>query len=201
MIQNLILFSISAFILGSVPFGVIISRFTTGIDITKQGSGNIGATNVARSLGIKWGIVTLVLDFFKGFIPIYLCQKFFNWPEMSILIIGLTSLLGHQFSIFLKFRGGKGVSTVFGVFMAISPFTAIIAFLIFSGIVYRSDYVSLASIIAVSTTPILLLIEMKPIVYIIGGIVMAALICLKHKSNIQSLLKGEERRWRKRPAM
>lgn len=201
MIQNLILFSISAFILGSIPFGVIISRFTTGIDITKQGSGNIGATNVARSLGIKWGMVTLVLDFFKGFIPIYLCQRIFNWPEMSILIIGLTSLLGHQFSIFLKFHGGKGVSTVFGVFMAISPFTAIIAFIIFSGIVYRFDYVSLASIIAVSTTPVLLLIEMKPIVYIIGGIVMAALICLKHKGNIQSLLKGEERRWRKRPAM
>ena len=197
--QNLILFSISAFIIGSIPFGVIISRSTTGIDITKQGSGNIGATNVARSLGIKWGIVTLILDFFKGFLPIYLCQKIFMWPEMYILTIALTSLLGHQFSIFLKFRGGKGVSTVFGIFMALSPITALIAFIIFIGIVYWSDFVSLASIISVSTTPVFLLVEMKSIVYIIGAILMAALICLKHKSNIQSLIRGEERRWRKRP--
>ena len=201
MIQNLILASVSAFILGSIPFGVIISRFTTNIDITKQGSGNIGATNVARSLGIKWGIVTLVLDFFKGFVPIYICQKIFNWPAAGLCTIGLASILGHQFSIFLRFRGGKGVSTVFGVFIAISTIPTLMALIIFFGIVYWSDYISLASLSAVSAMPVLLLISRNSMAYVIGSFLMAALICFKHKGNIQRLLKGEERRWRKKPSM
>ena len=194
MIQKLIFISFSAFILGSIPFGVIISRTVSGIDITKHGSGNIGATNVSRSLGNKWGLLTLILDFLKGFIPVYICQRIFNWPEISFLIVGLASFVGHQFSIFLKFHGGKGVSTAFGVFTAISPFTAFIAIILFSVIVYWSGFVSLASIITVSASPIILLMEDAPTVYILGGVTMAAFICLKHKDNIQRLIRGEEMR-------
>jgi glycerol-3-phosphate acyltransferase PlsY len=199
MLQNLILVSISAFIFGSIPFGVVISRYIANIDITTMGSGNIGATNVARRLGIRWGIVTFVLDFLKGFIPVYLCQKIFAFPETGIFFVGLSALLGHQFSIFLNFRGGKGVSTILGVFLALSPVPTLIAIIIFLGIVYWTDFVSLASLTAISSAPVLLYVCMESMVYVMGSIVMAALIWLKHRDNIKRLRRGEERRWRKKP--
>ena len=190
------------YIIGSIPFGVLISRCIAEIDITQRGSGNIGATNVARELGIKWGIVTLLLDILKGFIPIFIFYHYLNYYSgIGLLIACLSIFLGHQFSLFQNFRGGKGVATALGVFIAVSPFSAITAVFIFIFTVYITDIVSLGSMIAACTMPLILFFSIESKYLIIASLIMAALICLKHKDNIQRLLRGEERRWRKRSVM
>ena len=114
-----ILFALAAYLLGSLPFGRLIGQRVADIDITQRGSRNIGATNVARELGLKWGIFTLLLDVLNGFMPVFLFGLFF--PDFGIgpSVMGLFALFGHQFSVFLRFRGGKGVATSLGIFLAI----------------------------------------------------------------------------------
>jgi len=187
------------YIIGSIPFGMLISRRIANIDITQRGSGNIGATNVAREVGLKWGLVTLCLDLFKGFIPVYIFYRYFNSSSgIGILIVSLSTLLGHQFSFFTRFHGGKGISTALGIFLALSPISAVIALCIFIIMVYSTDFVSLGSMIAACSMPLILLLSRGSKSLIFTSLIMAALICFKHKGNINRLLKGEERRWRKR---
>ena len=197
-----IIIPIIFYIIGSIPFGVLIGRRIAKIDITQRGSGNIGATNVARELGIKWGIITLVLDLLKGFIPIFIFYRYLNsFSGIGLLIVCLSVFLGHQFSFLQRFRGGKGVATALGIFIAISPFSSIIAILIFIVTVYITDIVSLGSMIAACAMPLILFLSIESKYLIITSLIMAALICLKHKDNIQRLLRGEERRWRRRSVM
>jgi glycerol-3-phosphate acyltransferase PlsY len=186
-----------SYLICSIPFGKIISRKVADIDITQRGSRNIGATNVARELGFKWGMFTLVFDMLKGFVPITLFN--FSFPNFGIggSIIGLASLLGHQFSIYQRFRGGKGVATALGIYLALSPFNSLIAVVFFVILVYVSDFVSLGSIFSASLMPFLLLLSGESRTIIITSLLVTALICLKHKDNIQRLRKGKERRWRK----
>ncbi|MFC1868048.1 glycerol-3-phosphate 1-O-acyltransferase PlsY [Thermodesulfobacteriota bacterium] len=197
-----ILIPIASFFIGSIPFGALISQRVAKIDITRKGSGNIGATNVARELGLKWGLVTLALDLLKGFTPTYIFSHYFNaYNETGLFIVCLAILLGHQYSPLQKFRGGKGVATALGIFLAISPVLALIALLIFVVTVYASDFVSLGSMIAACAMPLSLLLHRKSDHLVVASLIMAALICLKHRDNIRRLLSGEERRWRKRPVM
>jgi len=195
-----VLVPIVCFFIGSIPFGVLISRRVASIDITQRGSGNIGATNVARELGLKWGLATLALDILKGFSPVYIFSHYFNTgDETGIFIVCLALLLGHQYSPFQKFRGGKGVATALGIFLAVSPLMALIAVAIFVITVYTSDFVSLGSMVSACAMPLSLLLYHKSGHLVVASLVMAALICLKHGDNIRRLLRGEERRWRKRP--
>ena len=168
-----------------------------GIDITRKGSGNVGATNVARVIGFKWGILTLFLDALKGFIPVYLFRSFSSGFEIGFAVVVMASLLGHQFSIFQKFRGGKGVATALGIYLAISPGYTLIVVLFFVLMVYFSNYVSLGSILSAALMPLLLLISGEPKLSVITALVMAALIWLKHKENFERLFRGQERGWRK----
>ena len=103
-----LLYLAGAFLLGAVPFGKIIAWLAAGVDIARQGSGNIGATNVARTMGVKWGLLTLFLDALKGFVPVFLFSYLFPESMLGPSLVGLCALLGHQFSPFLRFRGGKG---------------------------------------------------------------------------------------------
>jgi len=193
---------LAAYLLGSVPFGKLISKRVAHIDITKRGSGNIGATNVAREIGIKWGLLTLLLDVLKGFIPVILFARYVSQAapghEIGLSAVGLSALLGHQFSFFLRFRGGKGVGPALGIYLAISPLSALLALLFFILIVYKWDFVSLGSIISVAAVPILLAIFGKPLPVFIGAVIAATLICLKHRENIQRLVNGQEIKWRDR---
>lgn len=193
-----VLFLPAAYLIGSIPFGSIISRKIASIDITDRGSGNIGATNVARELGLKWGIVTLVLDLLKGFIPVYLVNYHIILGNIGLILVCISSLLGHQFSIFLKFRGGKGVATAAGIFLALSPGSLSIAVLIFILTIYLSDIISAGSMLAACSMPLILFLSGKSFYLIIASFVMAVLICLAHKDNIKRILKGEERKWRDR---
>ena len=189
-----LLFPLSAYLLCAIPFGKLISRKVAGIDITRQGSGNVGATNVARVIGFKWGILTLVLDALKGFIPAYLCRTFSSGSGTALMVVVLASLLGHQFSIFQKFRGGKGVATALGIYLAISPGYTLIVAGFFVLTVYLFNFVSLGSLLSALLMPILLLFSGGPRLNVITAFIMAALIWIKHKENIKRLFKGEEKK-------
>jgi glycerol-3-phosphate acyltransferase PlsY len=191
----------ASFLLGAVPSGRLIGRGVARIDITQRGSGNIGATNVAREVGLKWGIVTLALDLIKGFIPVFFFLRFYPHSQFALALVGVSALIGHQFSIFLRFRGGKGVATALGIYLAISPFNALIALCGFVVIVYISDFVSLASMLSACIMPILFVMTGKPLAMTLASLLMAGLICFRHKDNIGRLVRGEERKWRKRQAM
>jgi glycerol-3-phosphate acyltransferase PlsY len=195
--MSLIIFSLAAYLLCSIPFGKLLSRRVAGIDITRKGSGNVGATNVARIIGFKWGIITLLLDALKGYIPVYLYRSFSSGFEVGLGVVVMASLVGHQFSVFQRFRGGKGVATALGIYVAILPGYTLIVVLFFVLVVSLSGYVSLGSILSASLMPILLLFSGKPKLSVITASVMAALICVKHKENIERLLRGQERGWRK----
>ena len=191
---------ILSYIIGSIPFGALVSLNIAKVDITKRGSGNIGATNVARELGIKWGLITLVLDIIKGFLPAYTFHLYFSdfiHFEIGLAIVSISTLLGHQFSLFKRFKGGKGVATALGIFFAISPIPAIITVAIFVITVYISDYVSLGSLLASWAMPLILLVFGESKIMIIISVSIGIMIFLKHWGNIQRLIKGDERRWRK----
>ncbi len=202
MVSQLLYWAPAAYLLGSVPFGKLISKKAAHIDITNRGSGNIGATNVAREVGIKWGLLTLLLDVLKGFIPVILFARYASQAaplqEFGLSAVGLSALLGHQFSLFLRFRGGKGVGTALGIYLGISPLSSLLAILLFFIVVTKWNFVSLGSISAAAAMPILLSIFGKPLPVFIGALVAAALICIKHMDNIHRLVKGKERKWRER---
>jgi glycerol-3-phosphate acyltransferase PlsY len=202
MVSQLFYWAPAAYLLGSVPFGKLISKKAARIDITNRGSGNIGATNVAREIGIKWGLLTLLLDVLKGFIPVILFARYASQTapgqEFGLSAVGLAALLGHQFSLFLKFRGGKGVGTAFGIYLGISPLCSLLAVLIFFVIVHKWNFVSLGSISSAAAMPILIAIFGNPLPVFIGAVIAAALIFIKHMDNIHRLVKGKERKWKER---
>ncbi len=192
---------IGAYLLGSIPFGVLISQKVARLDITKAGSGNIGATNVAREVGLKWGVITLVADVLKGFIPVvlarYLLGSSIEMNEALKGMIGLTALLGHQFPVYSHFRGGKGVATCLGVFLAISPISCLFSGVMFFILVALWRYISLGSILGALTMPIWLYLTGHSTFMILPSLVMSLLITFQHRGNIQRLIQGNERRWEK----
>lgn len=199
-----VLFIVGAYLAGSIPFGAFIARIVARIDITQHGSGNIGATNVARSVGLKWGILTLVLDALKGFGPAALFQSHFGGvdggpaPALGLAAVALASLVGHQFSVFGRFRGGKGVATALGAYLAISPLACLAGLAVFIVVVRIWDFVSLGSMTAALLGPLLFwLLDGRGPIILSGGI-MALLICFQHRQNIRRLIKGTESKWRQR---
>jgi glycerol-3-phosphate acyltransferase PlsY len=192
---------LGTYLLCSIPFGKLLASAVGRIDITKKGSGNIGATNVARQLGTKWGMLTLTLDVLKGFFPAALFRYLqpesgpvFQW---ELAAVSLIAVLGHQFSAFLSFRGGKGVATALGVFMAISPLPSLLTLLVFILIVTISRFVSLGSMVSAFALPIFLFLFGEPEAVFIASILVAILICVRHRDNLRRLSRGEETKWRK----
>jgi len=183
-----------AYLFGSIPTGVMLSRQFGKIDIRKEGSGNIGATNVYRTLGKKLGVLTLLGDVLKGMIPVITAI----WLLKSEVWIGLTALsafIGHICPVFLKFKGGKGIATALGVFVFIVPGAILLAFLAFAGALYKWRYVSLSSMVAVVSLPIWIILLSYSNIYAICSIIIACLVVYRHKENIQRLIKKEESRF------
>ncbi len=180
-----------AYLLGSVLFGDIIARLK-GVNLREVGSGNVGATNVSRALGKKFGVLVFFLDMLKGFIPTYLALSFYGIESKAVLFVGVASVLGHMFSIFDGFRGGKGVATAFGVVLAISFKLALLMLLVWGAVLYKKRFVSLASITASAVSPILFLIGGYPFHLFLMALVIAGLIIYKHRPNIERLLSGQE---------
>jgi glycerol-3-phosphate acyltransferase PlsY len=191
-----IFIALFGYLFGSIPTGVLLTKFFSKVDPRKVGSKNIGATNIFRTAGKTLGILTLVGDIFKGMIPIGIAIQF-NVSDLWIAIVGLSSFLGHIFPIFLGFRGGKGVATALGVYVVISPIAVLIEFLVFAGIVWRWRYVSLGSISCATTIPILIaFFRSDSQAYFILSVIIAALILYRHQSNISRLLQGTENKWK-----
>ncbi len=192
--KSLILYLLITYLIASIPFGYIVGKLF-GKDITKEGSGNIGATNVARTIGKKAGLLVLFLDALKGFIPVYYAHHYFFYNSKAIMLVAITAIIGHCFSIFMGFRGGKGVATGFGVLLALSPLSAFIVFLFWLGVFLVSGYVSLASILASSIAWVVIYYIEKDIYISFAALVVSIIIVLKHSSNIERLIKGTESRF------
>ncbi len=200
MTISIILALFLSYLVGAIPFGLLFSR-AVGKDVRKEGSGNIGATNVNRVLGKKLGILTLLCDVAKGFIPVYLAGLFLPPAENRILYIGLCGLagvLGHMFSPYLKFQGGKGVATALGVFLYFSPLSILMALVLFIAVVAISGFVSAGSLAASGLIPLFLWYLGAPMATTLVALCIALLIWCKHHSNIGRLLKGQEKSWKKK---
>jgi acyl phosphate:glycerol-3-phosphate acyltransferase len=202
MLNQTLYFALGAYILGAVPFGKIIARMAAQIDITKKGSKNIGATNVARELGLKWGLLTLALDVLKGLVPTLVFSAcFFRGDissQMALAVVSLCPLLGHQFSIFMGFRGGKGVATALGVYLALSPIACALGLFVFLLTVLKWDFISLGSMVSAGSVPIFLTLLHQPKPVVFASVIMAALIYFRHGENVLRLVRGEERKWNRR---
>ena len=189
-----------AYILGSVPNALWIGKVFKGIDIREHGSRNTGSTNAARVLGAKLGILTLILDVSKGLVPtlmaILLKADFFeNLTRISNLdyvLVGICAILGHVFSIFMNFKGGKAVATTLGVFLILVPKAILFAAIVFFVVFAISRYVSLSSVLAAISLPIFIYFLYQQTIYVILGILIAILIAVKHRSNIERLKNGTE---------
>ena len=185
---------IASYVLGSVPFGLLIVKSWKGIDIRKFGSGNIGATNVLRTAGKGPAAVVFVADVLKGLIPVMVARRLFPDTPWMAVSAGLLAMIGHTLSIFLGFRGGKGVATGLGIFVGLEPRAAGIAFGIWLVVLGLTKYVSLASMIGAVSIPVLMFAFGMPAAYKAFGVFAAAFVLLKHRSNITRLLQGKESR-------
>ncbi|GFO56246.1 glycerol-3-phosphate acyltransferase [Geomonas sp. Red276] len=185
---------VCAYLLGSIPTGLLLAQ-AFGVNIRETGSGNIGATNVYRTLGRKVGILTLLGDCLKGLIPV-LVAKALHLPDIWIASIGLAAFLGHVYTVFLGFKGGKGVATALGVFLAASPLSVLVALFVFVIVVYKSRYVSLASITAAAVIPALVAAIERTPEMIVMSVIIAALVIYKHKENISRLRAGTENKFK-----
>jgi glycerol-3-phosphate acyltransferase PlsY len=188
---------VAAYLLGSIPFGVILARLFAGTDVRKAGSGNIGATNVARVVGPLAGVLTLVLDAAKGAAAVLLAERLSNDNATWMMIAGLAALVGHCYPVWLKFKGGKGVATAAGIFAALCPLACLAAVILFVLVVIFWRYVSLGSISAAAAMPLLIYFwwaphHAPPLVITIGTLAVAALVIYKHDGNLQRLVEGAE---------
>jgi len=180
----------AAYLLGAAPCGVLIAR-ANNIDIREHGSGNIGATNVARTLGKKQGLLTLAGDCAKGLIAALTAGYLLDNPA-EIAVAGVLAVAGHMFSVFLKFKGGKGVATGLGVFMVLMPPAGLAAIAVFALAVAVSRYVSVGSILGALSLPLFGALFKMPLPYIYASMAVSLAVTMKHHENIQRLWAGTE---------
>lgn len=183
---------ITGYFLGSIPFGLIIAKIWN-IDIRKYGSGNIGATNVFRILGPLPGTFVFALDFLKGVLAVQVGQWVGGDPAW-VLFAGFFVILGHMFSVFLQFKGGKGVATGLGVLAAISPEVFFVALLAGGVILFTTRYVSVASIVTAFMVVVLMFVLNKPVLYTLTFLLLAVFVFIRHIPNVKRLLSGTELR-------
>ena len=190
-----ILLIIVAFGLGAVPFGLYVARFVKGIDPRDAGSKNIGATNVARLCGTQWGVLVLVLDIFKGYLPAAMAPDGTGWLALSL--IGAASIAGHAYSPLLQFRGGKAVATTIGVFLALAPWTMFFSVIACLAVIALSGYVSMGSLTLALALPFFSFFTGNIWLLPLSLAVMLFLFW-RHRENILRLDRGEEMPWRRR---
>jgi len=210
MFPAVLLIIVTAYLLGSVPTGYLLVRFFLKRDIRSSGSGNIGATNVLRSGGKRLGALTFLLDVFKGCCAVWLggflgAMLLPTWPVRTAQAIAVVAaVLGNVFPIWLKFKGGKGVSTGFGVFLVAAPWAALCAITVFAFLLTLSRYVSLASILGAACFPVFAFFLVrgdKPLAFIAAQAIVSLIIILKHHQNIRRLLSGTESRFGAKKAL
>ncbi len=199
---HILTLTLASYLIGSIPFGLLLAK-TKGIDIRTQGSGNIGATNVLRCLGKPIGITCFILDVLKGYLPAFLFPMVGNiatdFPSIGILF-GIAAILGHNFPVFLKFKGGKGVATSAGVLLGVAPLAVGIGILAWATIFFTSGYVSLGSIIAALVVAIVGWVRINNYGIVIASALtlLSALAIWRHRANIQRLIAGTENKFQRK---
>lgn len=193
---------LASYLLGAVPTSYLAARLFAGIDLRQHGSRNLGATNLYRTLGWRYAIPVGLLDAAKGFVPVVLIAPRVSSSEIFALVCGLTAVLGHAFSVFVRFKGGKGVAPAAGVMLGLSPVALAVAAVVWLTLVKLTGYVSLGSIVAAALFPLAVLLLERPAhpatLWLDVGV--AAAIIWLHRGNIQRLLNGTEHRFGRRSA-
>ncbi len=185
-----ILLILLCYLIGSIPFSYIVSRYMGGMDIRSKGSGNVGATNVLRNLGLKIALVAFALDLLKGFTAAWIGFAFGG--PVVIFLCPVAAMIGHCYPVFLKFKGGKAVATIAGIVLYTNPIIFIILVLAFAAVVLISRYVSLGSLVVACSLPFLGILLDPDITIILLYFFAASLVIYKHKENIERLRKGTE---------
>jgi len=191
---------VASYLIGSIPTAYIFGRLLKGVDIRQFGSGNVGATNVFRVVGRFPGLIALLIDIFKGFVCATYIASFFMYaspaarPELYRVLVGLAAIAGHNWTVFLRFKGGKGVATSAGVVIGLIPNIFWLGFLVWCIVFFITGYVSLASIIASISAPLFTLVFGEPNEVIIFMSLLCLVIVYKHRSNIKRLRNNEEKR-------
>jgi glycerol-3-phosphate acyltransferase PlsY len=176
-----------SYLAGGIPTGYLAARRLKGIDIREHGSGNPGAANVYRVAGAKAGAITLLIDALKGFLPVLVAQRLYPEQLGFVLLCGAAAIVGHDWTVFLSFKGGKGVATSAGVFAALTPLPLALTLLSFLGGMWGSGHISMGSLCAAAALPILCLLNGEPLLFSAGALAASALIVYKHIPNIQRL--------------
>ncbi len=180
-----------SYLLGSIPFGLLIARAISGVDPRLHGSGNIGATNAMRSGGKLVGVLTLMADIAKAAIPVAVAL-YMQASENLLAMVGFAAFAGHCFPVWLKFKGGKGVATMFGVMLPWMPWVAVAAFLIWFLTFKASDYVSLASVLAGLVLPLLAWLMQGSLSAIVLSALIGLIVMIRHQGNLLRIYRGEE---------
>jgi acyl phosphate:glycerol-3-phosphate acyltransferase len=184
---------IAAYLLGSIPFALIVSRRLSGVDLRHIGSGNLGATNVARASGLRAGVLVAVLDIAKGAAGVMVAMRLTS-DAAAPAAAGFAAILGHVYPIWLRFRGGKGVATACGVFSVLTPLAVLPALAIFLVTVWLTKYMSVASLLAALVVPPLAYAAGSPTPAVTAALGASILIVFRHRSNVVRLKNGSERR-------
>ncbi len=185
-----------AYLFGSLPIGLLVGRMVKGIDVRDYGSGNIGASNVWRIMGPLWGTAVFLFDFCKGYFPTVLTTRIAEHhpditPWLSV-VVGLAAIMGHNFSPFLRFKGGKGVATSLGVVFGLSPTAAAIGFAVWGVCLFVTRYISVSSMIAAVITSGVLIFFHHDLPHVLFAVLVTLFVVLKHRPNIARLRAGTE---------
>lgn len=187
---------ISIYLIAAIPSGVIVSRLMGSEDVRQKGSGNIGATNVYRVVGKLAGILTLLGDTMKGFLPLLAYKSWLAPTPTQLGVACAIAILGHCYPVYLKFRGGKGVATALGIFLVLSPQAVLVVVVVFVITVAASRYISLGSVLAAMSAPLLILMLNHPQPIFLATLFIATLVIWRHRTNIRRLLDGSENRFK-----
>lgn len=184
---------VAAYLIGAIPFGYVIVRIAKGVDIRKYGSGSTGTTNVLRTAGLPAAALTVAGDFLKG-VFVVVAARFLKLPEMSIVLAGFAVVGGHNWPVFLRFKGGRGVATGFGVSLGLTWQISTALFLFWGVLIAATGYVSLASVIIMVMYPLMVVYFHEAWPIILFAVVGASMVIFTHRKNVVRLIKGEESR-------
>ncbi|APG29063.1 acyl-phosphate glycerol 3-phosphate acyltransferase [Syntrophotalea acetylenivorans] len=187
---------LTAYLIGAIPTGLLLTRMVGGGDIRNSGSGNIGATNVYRTIGRKLGALTLVGDALKGALPVLAANTLFGDNLYQVGAVSVAAFLGHCFPVYLGFKGGKGVATALGVYLVLSPLAVLGAFLTFAGLVWKTRYISVGSISAAAVIPVLVWFTRGSLPLLLATLIISSIVILRHRTNIQRLFAGTENKFK-----
>ena len=185
------------YLITAIPTGIVLTRLMGAEDIRQKGSGNIGATNVYRVAGKLAGVLTLVGDTLKGFLPLLACKSLLELTPTQLGVACAVAIIGHCYPVYLKFRGGKGIATALGIFLVISPLTVLGLLVVFLVAVGISRYISLGSVLAAMAAPLLVLMLGYPQPIFLATLFIAMLVIWRHRSNIKRLIDGTENRFQR----